>query len=61
MKSRSELEPEAWVERHGDSLYRFAILRVRDPEAASDLVQEAFLEALRARASFTGRSSVRTW
>jgi RNA polymerase sigma-70 factor (ECF subfamily) len=55
------LEPETWVDRHGDSLFRFAVVRVHDPEAASDLVQETFLEALRARDTFTGRSSVRTW
>ncbi|WP_422931811.1 sigma-70 family RNA polymerase sigma factor [Singulisphaera sp. PoT] len=61
MGNRSELEPETWVERHGDSLYRFAILRVGDPEVAADLVQEAFLEALRTRDAFGGRSSVRTW
>jgi RNA polymerase sigma-70 factor (ECF subfamily) len=55
------LEPEAWVDQHGDSLFRFAVLRVHDPEVASDLVQETFLEALRVRDTFSGRSSVRTW
>jgi RNA polymerase sigma-70 factor (ECF subfamily) len=55
------LEPETWVDLHGDSLFRFAALRVHDPETASDLVQETFLEALRARETFSGRSSVRTW
>src|SRR5262249_46583786 len=61
MEDGSALEPESWVDRHGDSLFRFAVLRVRDPEVASDLVQETFLGALRARDSFSGRSSVRTW
>jgi RNA polymerase sigma-70 factor, ECF subfamily len=54
-------DPEAWVDRHGDSLYRYALLRLRTPELAADVVQETFLEALRARGTFAGRSSERTW
>jgi RNA polymerase sigma-70 factor (ECF subfamily) len=54
-------DPEAWVDRYGDSLYRYALLRLRAPDLAADVVQETFLEALRARHSFAGRSSERTW
>jgi RNA polymerase sigma-70 factor (ECF subfamily) len=61
METGAAFEPETWVDQHGDSLFRFAVLRVHDPETASDLVQETFLEALRARDTFSGRSSVRTW
>jgi RNA polymerase sigma-70 factor (ECF subfamily) len=61
MENGDALEPATWVDRYGDSLFRFAVLRVHDPEAASDLVQETFLEALRARDTYAGRSSVRTW
>ena len=53
--------PEHWVEAHGDELFGFAMARVRDRSAAQDLVQETFLAALRARASFAGRSSERGW
>ncbi len=53
--------PETWVDQHGDSLFRFALLRVRDPDTAYDLVQETFLAALRVRETYSGRSSVRTW
>lgn len=55
------LDPELWVEEHGDYLYRFALTRVRDPESAEELVQQAFVTALTAKHSFCGRSSVRTW
>jgi RNA polymerase sigma-70 factor (TIGR02943 family) len=55
------LDPETWVDQHGDSLFRFAVSRVQDPEIASDLVQETFLAALRIRDTYAGRSSVRTW
>ncbi len=53
--------PEDWVERHGDTLFRYAILRVRDRSAAEDLVQETFLAALKNRDSFSGDSSEATW
>jgi RNA polymerase sigma-70 factor (ECF subfamily) len=55
------IDPEAWVDRHGDGLYRYALLRVRDPDLAADLVQETFLHALRNRETFAGRASERTW
>jgi len=61
MDDATALDPETWVEQHGDSLFRFAVLRVQDPETASDLVQETFLAALRLRDTYAGRSSVRTW
>ena len=54
-------DPRAWVELHGDYLYRFALARVRRAEVAEDLVQEALLAAWAARASFDGRASERTW
>ncbi len=61
MDEASALDPETWVDQHGDSLYRFALSRVQDPETAADLVQETFLAALRIREAYAGRSSVRTW
>ncbi len=51
--------PEQWIEQHGDALFRFAYLRLRDRDAAEDLVQETLLAALRAK--FSGQSSERTW
>jgi RNA polymerase sigma-70 factor (ECF subfamily) len=54
-------DPEIWVDQYGNSLYRFALARVKDPSIAEDLVQETFLAALRARKNFQGRSTTRTW
>lgn len=54
-------DPTTWVEEHGDALYRFAILRVKDTNVAEDLVQETFLAALRGIDGFKGGSSLRTW
>ena len=55
------LEPERWVEAHGDALFRFAALRVRNHAVAEDLVQETFLAGIKAKDSFGGRSSERGW
>lgn len=50
-----------WVDAYGDLLYRFALVRLRDPHVAEELVQETFLAALNARRNFEGASSERTW
>lgn len=50
-----------WVEEHGDALYRYALLRVSNPDLAGDLVQDTFLSALKGAANFRGGSTVRTW
>jgi RNA polymerase sigma-70 factor (ECF subfamily) len=55
------LDPEGWVEKHGDMLFGFAAARVRDHALAKDLVQETFLAAIKAQEKFAGRSSERTW
>jgi RNA polymerase sigma-70 factor (ECF subfamily) len=60
-RDRSELKPEDWVDRYGDALYRFALMSVRDPSVAEELVQETFMGALRSAGNYRGRSSEKTW
>jgi len=55
------LEPQQWMERYGDYLFNFALVRVNDPEKAEDLVQETFLAGLKGKDRFMGKSSERTW
>lgn len=55
------MDPARWLVDHGDSLFRFAITRVRDRSVAEDLVQETLLAALKAQHSYQERSSVKTW
>lgn len=55
------LDPTRWVDDHGDCLYRYALVRVRKPEVAEDLVQDALLAAVRAQDRFAGRSAERSW
>lgn len=54
-------DPSEWLDRHGDALYRYALLRVGQTQVAEDLVQEAFLGALRSREKYSGKSAERTW
>jgi RNA polymerase sigma-70 factor (TIGR02943 family) len=55
------MNPDAWVDAHGDILFRYALARIGDAGVAEDLVQETFLAALQAQASFRGDSAERTW
>ncbi|MBD3223876.1 MAG: sigma-70 family RNA polymerase sigma factor [Caldithrix sp.] len=54
-------DPARWVDVYGDFLFQFAMTRISDKKVAEDLVQETFLSALKARESFAGKSSKRTW
>lgn len=53
--------PDNWLAEHGNALYRYALVRLRDEHMAEELVQETFLAALQARERYSGGSSVRTW
>jgi RNA polymerase sigma-70 factor (ECF subfamily) len=52
---------EAWVDTHGDILYRYAVARVGRRDVAEDLVQETFVAALQAADRFRRESTERTW
>jgi RNA polymerase sigma-70 factor (TIGR02943 family) len=54
-------DPKQWVELHGDYLFRYALIRVRNATVAEDMVQEALLAAFQARGRFSGESSERSW
>jgi len=60
-KSEKLSNPQTWVDVHGDFLFGYAILRLKDTSTAEDAVQETFLAALNARDSFRGQSGERTW
>ena len=55
------MDPERWVDEHGDYLFKFALARLRDPARAEDLVQETFLAALKGGDKFAGRSAEKSW
>lgn len=53
--------PEGWVDDYGDYLFKYALLRLRDPLKAEDMVQETFLAALKGAKTFQGRSAEKSW
>lgn len=55
------LNPDSWVDEYGDYLYRYALSRLRDPEASEEVVQQTFLAALQHLEQFSGRGSERAW
>ena len=59
--TKAQLGPAAWLAEHGDYLYRYAQVRVRDSAAAEDLLQETLLAGMSSYQSHEGRSSERTW
>jgi RNA polymerase sigma-70 factor (ECF subfamily) len=60
-KEKYQLDPQHWVDNYADYLFNFAISRLSDPEKAADLVQDTFLSALKAKESFKGISTEKTW
>ena len=49
------------IQHHRAYLLRYAMLQLRNPEQAEDVVQETLLAALEGRARFAGDSSLKTW
>ncbi len=58
---RPVIDPDRWVEEHGDYLFHYALSRLRDPALAEDYIQETLLAAIKAQERFAGRSSERSW
>jgi len=49
------------LQQYRSYLLRYALLQLRDPALAEDVVQETLLAALEGRAGFSGKSSHKTW
>lgn len=54
-------DPAEWIDRYGDYLMRYALLRLKDHAAAEDVVQETFLAGIRGLESFDGRTDIKFW
>lgn len=68
-KVEEQTEPKAppavdineWVDKYGDYLYRYAMLRLQSQHAAEDAVQETFLAGIKNIEKFDGRVDVKYW
>lgn len=59
--TQQEFDPGKWLDYHGDYLYRYALVRVREAAVAEDLLQETLLAGVGSYHGHAGRSSERTW
>jgi RNA polymerase sigma-70 factor, ECF subfamily len=60
-EDEGSLNPDDWLKEHGDYLFRYALVRLRDKTIAEDAVQETLLAAIKGKEQFRGHASVRTW
>lgn len=58
---KTVLRPETWVDEYADYLFRYAYSRLRDTNAAEEVVQETFLAGVRYAEQFSGRGAERAW
>lgn len=61
MKMPEPLNSDLWVDRYGDMLYRYTLVRVKNPDSAEEIVQVTLLAALQSKGSFQGRSTEKSW
>jgi RNA polymerase sigma-70 factor (TIGR02943 family) len=55
------LNADQWVNLYADPLYSYILPRVNDAALAEDLVQETFLSAWKARNTYRGEASEKSW
>ncbi len=55
------LDPRAWLEEHGDYLFRTARRKLCSDAQAEDAVQETLLAGLSAQDRYVGSAAPRTW
>jgi len=55
------LDPSRWIDDFSDYLYRYAYSRLRDANAAEEVLQETFLAGVRYSEQFSGRGTEQAW
>lgn len=61
MANERKIEITEWYQQHGDSVFRYILLMVRDHQQAEDLTQETFIKAFRSYDSFERKANPKTW
>jgi RNA polymerase sigma-70 factor (ECF subfamily) len=59
--SPNDVDPKRWIESYRNSLFKYAIARLRDADLAEETIQETFLAALQSQRGFQGLASEKTW
>ena len=59
IEGNKDLNIQTWLEEHGDYLFSYALLRIKDTHVAEDLVQETLLAAITAKDTFSNQSTIR--
>jgi RNA polymerase sigma factor (sigma-70 family) len=59
--SSNTANPQIWFQEYRDSLYKYALNRLRDADLVEESIQETFLAALESRKNFQGLASEKTW
>ena len=57
----NKTQPEDWVDQYGDYLYRYAVMRLKDPIAAQDVLQETYIAGFKGIDKFDGRVDIKYW
>lgn len=60
-KKSNQIDPKNWVNQHANDLYRFAMLRLHNPELAEELVQETFAAGIQAIDQYSGSGEPGAW
>ena len=58
---QSAMAAATWLHEHGDMLYSYAMTRLKDADAAEEIVQDTLVTAMESHHRFAGDSSIRTW
>ncbi|UJF26685.1 RNA polymerase sigma factor [Planococcus sp. 107-1] len=61
MANERKVEITEWYQQHGDSVFRYILLMVRDHQQAEDLTQETFIKAFRSYDGFERKANPKTW
>ena len=56
-----KLDPNKWIDKYSDYLFKYTLVRVSDYELSKDIVQDTFFSALKSAKNFEGKSTERTW
>ncbi|MGD2099039.1 MAG: sigma-70 family RNA polymerase sigma factor [Desulfobacterales bacterium] len=59
--SSNTVNPQIWNDAYHETLFKYALARLRDADLAEESIQETFLAALQSRKRFRGLASEKTW